>query len=50
MFLRLEGTTVLEYVKSGVALVSLAVTGLFLRVEKAIIPHLKEETQGYLLI
>ena len=36
--------------KIGVASASMAITLLFLRVRQAIIPHLKEETQSYVLI
>ena len=36
--------------KTGVAEASLAVTWLILGIGKAVIPHLKEGNQGYMLI
>ena len=42
--------TMLERVKTGGVSASLPVSWLFLWVEYAIIPHLKEDIQGYLLI
>ena len=36
--------------KTGVASASLAVTWLFVGVQQATIPHLKEDIQGYLLM
>ena len=50
MFLRLQGMTVVEWSENRCCLRSLAVTCLFLRVTWAIIPHQKEDIQGYLLI
>ena len=42
--------TILFGCEKGTAPAFLAVTWLFLGVEQAIIPHLKEDIQGYLLI
>ena len=50
MFLRLEETTVLERQENRGCLSFLSATWLFLGVRWAIIPHLKEDVKGYVLI
>ena len=50
MFFRLEETTVLERQENRGCLSFLSATWLFLGVRWAIIPHLKEDVKGYVLI